>query len=122
MRVATEGGARMMRGAKEPISRLVIFRLVWDFGGRLFDLFLEPLFGLKSRPFLIPKAVPNQRENYQSRPSHPRNILHEKVEKTVFVLWLKRRRRQWKEQHLECKEWQILGDAIFSSLNSINGT
>ena len=47
MRVATEGGARMMRGAKEPISRLVIFRLVWDFGGRLFDLFLEPLFGAK---------------------------------------------------------------------------
>ena len=29
-----------------------------------FDLFLEPLFGLKSRPFLTPKAVPNQRENY----------------------------------------------------------
>ena len=44
---------------------IVIFRLVWDFGGRLFDLFLEPLFGLKSRPFLTPKAVPNQRENYQ---------------------------------------------------------
>ena len=38
--------------------------MVWDFGGRLFDLFLEPLFGLKSRPFLTPKAVPNQRENY----------------------------------------------------------
>ena len=45
--------------------KVVIFRLVWDFGGRLFDLFLEPLFGLKSRPFLTPKAVPNQRENYQ---------------------------------------------------------
>ena len=43
---------------------IVIFLLVWDFGGRLFDLFLEPLFGLKSRPFLTPKAVPNQRENY----------------------------------------------------------
>ena len=62
MRVATEGGARMMRGAKERISR----------------------------------------------PSHPRNILREKVEKTVFVLWLKRRRRQWKEQRLECKEWANL--------------
>ena len=45
--------------------KVVIFRLVWDFGGHLFDLFLEPLFGLKSRPFLTPKAVPNQRENYQ---------------------------------------------------------
>ena len=118
MRVATEGGARMMRGAKEPISRLVIFRLVWDFGGRLFDLFLEPLFGAKKSPLFNPQSS----TNYQSRPSHPRNILHEKVEKTVFVLWLKRRRRQWKEQHLECKEWQILGDAIFLSLNSINGT
>ena len=44
---------------------LVIFRLVWDFGGRLFDLFLEPLFGAKKLPFFNPKAVPNQRENYQ---------------------------------------------------------
>ena len=56
MRVATEGGARMMRGAKEPISRLVIFRLVWDFGGRLFDLFLEPLFGAKKSPLFNPQS------------------------------------------------------------------
>jgi hypothetical protein len=45
---------------------LVIFRLVWDFGGRLFDLFLEPLFGAKKSPFFNPQRVPNHRENYQS--------------------------------------------------------
>jgi hypothetical protein len=38
--------------------------LVWDFGGRLFDLFLEPFLGAKKSPFFL-GAVPNQRENYQ---------------------------------------------------------
>ena len=36
---------------------LVIFRLVWDFGGRLFDLFLEPLFGAKKSPFFVTTVI-----------------------------------------------------------------
>jgi hypothetical protein len=30
--------------------------LVWDFGGRLFDLFLEPFLGAKKSPFFNPQS------------------------------------------------------------------
>ena len=52
-------------------NEIVIFRLVWDFGGRLFDLFLEPLFGAKKSPFFNPQRVPNQRKNYHNEIPSP---------------------------------------------------
>jgi hypothetical protein len=36
-------------------------------GGAFLTYFWSPFLGLKSRLFLTPKAVPNQRENYQIR-------------------------------------------------------
>jgi hypothetical protein len=40
----------------EQLPHVVIFRLVWDFGGRLFDLFLEPFLGAKKSPFFNPQS------------------------------------------------------------------
>ena len=39
--------------------KVVIFRLVWDFGGRLFDLFLEPFLGAKKSPIANTSKPPS---------------------------------------------------------------
>ena len=49
-------GNRMTLPVQNETLKLVIFRLVWDFGGRLFDLFLEPFLGAKKSPFFNPQS------------------------------------------------------------------